>query len=96
MYKLEHGSEDKNLADNSKPRLAQLFNRNEDVWADSYTANQKLRAEFRVSRLHFKILFIYLLKDKKIIIPTSLLLHVLVSKIVVNQYNRLFFLTEKK
>ncbi|KAJ8921479.1 hypothetical protein NQ315_003097 [Exocentrus adspersus] len=47
MYKLEHGCEDKNAAESAKPRLAQLFNRNEDVWADSYTANQKLRADFR-------------------------------------------------
>ncbi|KAJ8960582.1 hypothetical protein NQ318_013871 [Aromia moschata] len=47
MFKLEHGSEDKNSAESSKPKLARLFNRNEDVWADCYTANQKLRAEFR-------------------------------------------------
>ncbi|CAH2011147.1 unnamed protein product [Acanthoscelides obtectus] len=48
MYKLEHGSKDTALAESAKPRLANLFNRNEDVWADCYTANQKLRAQFRV------------------------------------------------
>ncbi|KAG5874924.1 hypothetical protein JTB14_019592 [Gonioctena quinquepunctata] len=47
MFKLEHGSGDKNTAESAKPMLAKLYNRNEDVWADSYTANQKLRAEFR-------------------------------------------------
>lgn len=48
MFKLEHGSKDKNTAESLKPGLARLFNRNEDVWSDDYTANQKLRAQFRV------------------------------------------------
>lgn len=49
MYKLEHGVEDKSAMEMAKPRLVKLFNRNEDAWSDCYTANQKLRAEFRVS-----------------------------------------------
>ncbi|XP_065170498.1 coiled-coil domain-containing protein 130 homolog [Atheta coriaria] len=47
MYKLEHGSNDLSAAEAAKPRLVSLFNRNEDAWADCYTANQKLRASFR-------------------------------------------------
>ncbi|XP_017782604.1 PREDICTED: coiled-coil domain-containing protein 130 homolog [Nicrophorus vespilloides] len=47
MYKLEHGNADASIAESSKPRLVNLFNRNEDTWADNYTANQKLRAAFR-------------------------------------------------
>ncbi|CAG9773110.1 unnamed protein product [Ceutorhynchus assimilis] len=47
MYKLEHGSEDKDTMEKAKPRLVNLFNRNEDVWSDCYSANQKLRAQFR-------------------------------------------------
>ncbi|CAG9857997.1 unnamed protein product [Phyllotreta striolata] len=54
MYKLEHGSEDKNTADSAKPGLVKLFNRNEDVWADSYTANQVLRAQFRKTNYDLK------------------------------------------
>lgn len=49
MFKLEFGSKDKSAAEDAKPRIVQLYNRNEDTWADSYTANQKLRAIFRVS-----------------------------------------------
>lgn len=52
MYKLEHGTEDKNTAESEKPRLVKLFARNEDTWADNYTANSKLRQEFRVRILH--------------------------------------------
>lgn len=48
MYKLEHGAQDLNAMETAKPRLVKLFNRNEDAWADCYTANSKLRAEFRV------------------------------------------------
>ncbi|XP_057654561.1 coiled-coil domain-containing protein 130 homolog [Diorhabda carinulata] len=54
MYKLEHGSEDKNSADSAKPRLVKLFTRNEDVWADSYSANQMLRAQFRKANYDLK------------------------------------------
>lgn len=48
MFKLEFGNKDKSAAEDAKPRIVQLYNRNEDTWADSYTANQKLRALFRV------------------------------------------------
>lgn len=51
MFKLEFGSKDKSAAESAKPRLVQLYNRNEDTWGDSYTANQKLRELFRVSKL---------------------------------------------
>nr|CAI5828400.1 unnamed protein product [Callosobruchus analis] len=54
MYKLEHGNSDKASAESAKPRLANLFNRNEDVWADCYTANQKLRAQFRKANCDLK------------------------------------------
>lgn len=48
MYKLEHGTDDKNYAESAKPRIEKLYARNESAWADCYTANQKLRAIFRV------------------------------------------------
>lgn len=54
MYKLEHGSNDKQTAESEKPRLAKLFHRNEDTWADNYTANQKLRAAFRKRNFELK------------------------------------------
>lgn len=54
MYKLEHGADDVNTAESAKPRLASLFNRNENTWADCYTANQKLRAAFRKQGADFR------------------------------------------
>ncbi|CAH1112923.1 unnamed protein product [Psylliodes chrysocephalus] len=54
MFKLEHGSEDKNTAESAKPGLVKLFNRNEDVWADCYTANQMLRTQFRKANYDLK------------------------------------------
>lgn len=48
MFKLEHGAEDISTAESEKPRLVKLFARNESTWADAYTANSKLRHEFRV------------------------------------------------
>lgn len=48
MFKLEHGAEDINTAETEKPRLVKLFARNESTWGDDYTANSKLRQEFRV------------------------------------------------
>lgn len=48
MFKLEHGEEDKNIAESEKPRLVKLFARNESTWGDDYTANSMLRAQFRV------------------------------------------------
>jgi coiled-coil domain-containing protein 130 len=47
MFKLEHGSEDKSSYESAKPRLIQLFNRNESNWSDDYSANQRLRQIFR-------------------------------------------------
>ncbi|XP_050293258.1 coiled-coil domain-containing protein 130 homolog [Anthonomus grandis grandis] len=54
MYKLEHGTQDKNVSESVKPQLVKLFNRNEDAWADCYTANQKLRAQFRKQNCEIK------------------------------------------
>lgn len=54
MFKLEHGGEDKQTAESAKPRLAKLFQRNESTWSDCYTANQKLRADFRKKSLELK------------------------------------------
>lgn len=48
MYKLEHGSDDKQAASDAKPRLAKLYNRNESLWNDDFAANQHLRNVFRV------------------------------------------------
>ncbi|XP_044756653.1 coiled-coil domain-containing protein 130 homolog [Coccinella septempunctata] len=47
MFKLEHGSQDLSAAESAKPRLVQLFDRNESLWSDSYSANQRLRQVFR-------------------------------------------------
>lgn len=51
MYKLEHGEDDKNHAENIKPVLEKLYERNESAWSDCFTANQKLRATFRVKKI---------------------------------------------
>lgn len=69
MFKLEHGTDDQNAAESSKPRLVSLFNRNESVWNDDYTANSKLRAIFRVSyyysfNLVFKLIKYFLMFQK--------------------------------
>lgn len=48
MFNLEHGSDDQNTAESMKPRLVKLFNRNESIWNDDYTANCRLRSTFRV------------------------------------------------
>lgn len=47
MYKLEHGSNDLEAGSSAGPRLARLFQRNEDTWSDTYTLNQTLRKYFR-------------------------------------------------
>lgn len=47
MFKLEHGTLDTITAQSSKPRLVQLYNRNENLWSDTYSANQRLRQSFR-------------------------------------------------
>ena len=48
MYKLEHGANDLKTAEDAKPILGKLYERNEDVWRDNYEANCRLRAAFRV------------------------------------------------
>ncbi|GJQ74444.1 hypothetical protein Trydic_g21314 [Trypoxylus dichotomus] len=54
MFKLEHESEDKTVAESAKPRLAKLYSRNENAWSDVYTANQKLREVFRKKSAELK------------------------------------------
>lgn len=50
MFKLEHGAKDAKAADDAKPAISKLFQRNQDVWKDCYEANAKLRAAFRKSK----------------------------------------------
>lgn len=52
MYKLEHGVEDVETASEAKPRLAKLYQRNEETWNDDFAANQMLRKQFRVCYTH--------------------------------------------
>ncbi|XP_077295868.1 coiled-coil domain-containing protein 130 homolog [Arctopsyche grandis] len=47
MFKLEHKSGDVQVSKEAKSRLNKLFNRNEDLWKDSYEANCMLRKNFR-------------------------------------------------
>lgn len=54
MFKLEHGAKDQKTADDSKPVLSKLYQRNEDVWKDNFEANSKLRSEFRKAKKEFK------------------------------------------
>ncbi|KAF2880107.1 hypothetical protein ILUMI_26064 [Ignelater luminosus] len=69
MFKLEHGTDDQNIAESSKPRLVSLFNRNESVWNDDYTANSKLRAIFRKSNCEVKMANV---KDNTLLKKSSL------------------------
>jgi coiled-coil domain-containing protein 130 len=48
MFKLEHQAKDIDKATSDKPILTNLYRKN-DVWRDSYEANSKLRATFRVN-----------------------------------------------
>lgn len=48
MFKLEHQAKDLQTADDAKPALDKLYERNLDTWKDNYEANCKLRATFRV------------------------------------------------
>ncbi|KAG5668907.1 hypothetical protein PVAND_016820 [Polypedilum vanderplanki] len=54
MYKLEHGVKDQKTAEDAKPALCKLFQRNEDVWRDSFEANSRLRAQFRKTKKEMK------------------------------------------
>lgn len=69
MYKLEHGSKDQKTADDAKPVLSKLFQRNVDVWRDNFEANSKLRAEFRKTKKELKAVEE---ADNKILSRTSL------------------------
>lgn len=55
MYKLEHGSNDLEAGSSGGPRLARLFQRNEDTWSDTYTLNQTLRKYFRQKNKDLKV-----------------------------------------
>ncbi|KAF5273460.1 hypothetical protein FQA39_LY07477 [Lamprigera yunnana] len=54
MFKLEHGTDDQNYAENAKTKLIELYNRNESTWNDNYSANCKLRSMFRKTKNEFK------------------------------------------
>lgn len=54
MYKLEHVASDLRKGDDAKPRIFKLYERNHYTWDDDYTANSKLRAEFRKRKKELK------------------------------------------
>lgn len=54
MFKLEHKATDQKGAEDAKPVLGKLYLRNQDVWSDPYTTNQKLRATFRKRKAELK------------------------------------------
>ncbi|XP_054740255.1 coiled-coil domain-containing protein 130 homolog [Anastrepha obliqua] len=54
MYKLEHQAKDVKAGEDAKPVLERLVDRNRSVWDDSYEANCRLRAEFRVKKKELK------------------------------------------
>jgi len=54
MFKLEHGAKDQKTAEDAKPVLSRLYQRNDDVWKDNFEANSKLRSEFRKAKKEFK------------------------------------------
>uniref|UniRef100_A0A336LY33 CSON007720 protein n=1 Tax=Culicoides sonorensis TaxID=179676 RepID=A0A336LY33_CULSO len=54
MYKLEHGAKDLKAAEDAKPVIGRLYQRNEDVWKDCFEANSRLRAEFRKTKKEIK------------------------------------------
>lgn len=54
MFKLEHGAKDQKTADDTKPVLSKLYQRNDDVWKDNFEANSNLRAAFRKAKKEFK------------------------------------------
>lgn len=55
MYKLEHVASDSKKGDDSKPALFKLYERNHYTWDDDYTANSKLRADFRTKKKELKL-----------------------------------------
>lgn len=74
MYKLEHGAKDAKAADDAKPVIGRLYQRNEDVWKDCFEANSKLRAEFRKQKKEIKATEE---KDKELLKRSSLELKLL-------------------
>lgn len=56
MFKLEHKAVDQKSADDAKPILGKLYERNRDVWSDPYESNAKLRAAFRKRKSELKVI----------------------------------------
>lgn len=54
-FKLEHVASDSKKCDDAKPALYKLYERNHYTWDDDYTANSKLRAEFRTKKKELKL-----------------------------------------
>lgn len=54
MYKLEHGAKDIKAGEESKPILAKLYQRNENIWSDCYESNKFLRDSFRKRKNELK------------------------------------------
>ncbi|XP_037035861.1 LOW QUALITY PROTEIN: coiled-coil domain-containing protein 130 homolog [Bradysia coprophila] len=55
MFKLEHVVSDLKTSDDAKPRLRQLYQRNDTTWSDNYEANSRLRATFRARKKELKL-----------------------------------------
>ncbi|XP_031626271.1 coiled-coil domain-containing protein 130 homolog [Contarinia nasturtii] len=69
MYKLEHQASDLKKSDDAKPAIFKLYERNHYVWDDDYTANSRLRAEFRNKKKELKS---EADKDKALLLKSSL------------------------
>lgn len=54
MFKLEHGVKDQKTAEDDKPTISKLFQRNHDLWKDNFEVNMKLRAAFRKTKKDMK------------------------------------------
>lgn len=55
MFKLEHTATDLKVAEDAKPILGKLYERNDDFWRDDYLSNSKLRQTFRNTKKELKI-----------------------------------------
>lgn len=60
MFKLEHGTSEKNRVNKVSPALAKLQCRNDAKWRDDFAANSNLRAIFRASIDNFLFYFYFL------------------------------------
>lgn len=69
MYKLEHVASDLQKSDDAKPALFKLYERNHYVWDDDYSANSRLRADFRKQKKELKL---EAEKDKSLLQKSSL------------------------